>query len=57
MLRKNINIKGKVINNKEMKISQYADNTQIFLVGTEQSLRTIRLDSGTYEDTRGYFYN
>ena len=57
MLRKNINIKGKVINNKEMKISQYADNTQILLVGTEQSLRTIRLDSGTCEDTRGYFYN
>ena len=39
MLRKHINIKGIVINNKEMKISQYADDTQILLDGTEQSLR------------------
>ena len=36
---KNINIKGIVINNKEMKICQYADNTQILLDGTEQSLK------------------
>ena len=39
MLRKNIYIKGKVINNKELKISQYADGTQIILDGTEQYLR------------------
>ena len=38
MLRKKINIKGKAINNKEMKISQYADDTQILLDGTEHSL-------------------
>ena len=50
-------IKGKVISDKEMKISQYADDTQILLDGTEQSLRIIRLVSGTCEDTRGYFYN
>ena len=37
MLRKNINIKGMVMNNKEMKISQYADDTQINLDSTEQS--------------------
>ena len=39
MLRNNINNKGIVINNKEMKISQYADDTQILLDGTERSLR------------------
>ena len=38
-VKKNINIKGIVINNKEMKISQYADDTQILLDGTERSLR------------------
>ena len=39
MLRKNINIQGIVINNKGMKISQYADDTQILLDGTERSMR------------------
>ena len=38
-VKKNINIKGIVINNKEMKIRQYANDTQILLDGTEQSLR------------------
>ena len=38
-VKKNINIKGKVINNKEMKIRQYEDDAQILLDGTEQSLR------------------
>ena len=38
MLGKNINIKRIVINKEEMKISQYADDTQIHLGGTEQSL-------------------
>ena len=36
--KKNINIKGKVINNKAMKISQSTDDTQILLDGTEQVL-------------------
>ena len=36
---KNINIKGIVINDKEMKIRQYANDKQILLGGTEQSLR------------------
>ena len=50
MLRKNINIKGIVINNKEMNISQYEDDTQILLDFTEQSLReSIQLLSKFYK--------
>ena len=39
MLRKNENVKGIIINTKELLLSQYADDTQIFLDGTEDSLR------------------
>ena len=39
MLRNNENITGIKINNKESKLSQYADDTQIFLHGTEISLK------------------
>ena len=39
MIRKHNGIKGIVINNKEYKLSQYADDTQIFLDGTELSLK------------------
>ena len=39
MLRNNENITGIKINNKEFKLSQYADDTQIFLDGTEISLK------------------
>lgn len=35
MLRKNKNVKGISINRKEFLLSQYADDTQIFLDGTE----------------------
>ena len=50
MLRKNINIKGIVINNNAMKISQYADDTQILLEGTERSLReSLRILSKFYK--------
>ena len=50
MLRKNINIKRIVINNKEMKISQYADDTQIRLDSTERSLReSLQILSKFYE--------
>lgn len=34
MIRQDRDIKGIIINNKEFKISQYADDTQIFLNGT-----------------------
>ena len=39
MIKKDINIKGIFINNKEVTLSQYADDTQIFLDGSEMSLR------------------
>ena len=39
MLRNNNDIRGIIINNKEYKISQYADDTQLFLNGSENSVR------------------
>ena len=40
MIRKNDNIRGIRINDSETKLSQHADDTQIFLDGSENSLRT-----------------
>lgn len=40
MIRKNTNIKGITIGHKEFKLSQYADDTTIFLDGTKQSFET-----------------
>ena len=40
MIRMEKNIKGIKINDKEYRLSQYADDTQIFLDGTEESLRS-----------------
>ena len=39
MLRVNENVKGININRKEFLLSQYADDTQIFLDGTAKSLQ------------------
>ena len=49
MLRKNKNVKGISINRKEFLLSQYADDTQIFLDGTEKSLQeTLRVLDNFY---------
>ena len=39
MIRNNNDIHGITKDNKEYKISQYADDTQLFLNGSENSLR------------------
>ena len=39
MILKNNDIKGILINGKEYKLSQYADDTQLILDGTEKSLK------------------
>ena len=39
MIRNNITLKGIFINNKEYKLSQYADDTSVILDGSENSLR------------------
>ena len=39
LIRKNQNIKGICINDKEHKLFQYADDTGIFLEGSENSLK------------------
>ena len=43
MIRNDKNMQGIKINNKEFKLSQYADDTQIFLDGSENSLRQLML--------------
>ena len=44
MIRKYESIRGIIINNKEYKISQYADDTQLLLDGSEESLQeTLRI--------------
>ena len=39
MIRKDNLIKGIILGNKDFKLSQYADDTQIFLDGSEISLK------------------
>ena len=49
MLRKNKNVKGIGINRKEFLLSQYTDDTQIFLDGTDKSLQeTLRVLDNFY---------
>ena len=43
MIRNDGNMQGIKINDKEFKLSQYADDTQVFLDGSENSLRQLML--------------
>ena len=42
-IRTNVNIKGLTMNNHEMKLSQYADDTELFVEYNESTLREICL--------------
>ena len=48
MLRNNQNLKGINIYNREFFLSQYADDTQVFLNGSEKSLREALLITLSY---------
>ena len=41
MVRNDNKLRGIVINNKEFKLCQYADDTQLFLDGSEKSLHQL----------------
>ena len=57
MIRREDNIKGIKINGTEVKISQYADDTQLFLDGTEESLRKTLNILHTFDNMSGLKIN
>ena len=57
MLRNNKNIKGININNREFLLSQYADDTQVFLDGSEKSLSEALLNLDLFHKMSGLNIN
>ena len=57
MLRNNENIKGININNREFLLSQYADDTQVFLDGSEKSLSEALLNLDLFHKMSGLKIN
>ena len=57
MLRNNKNLKGININNREFLLSQYADDTQVFLNDSEKSLREALLILDTFYKMSGLKIN
>ena len=57
MLRNNENIKGININNREFLLSQYADDTQVFLDGSEKSLSEALLNFDLFHKMSGLKIN
>ena len=57
MLRNYKNLKGININNREFLLSQYADDTQVFLGGSEKSLREALLILDTFYKMSGLKIN
>ena len=57
MIRKNQDIRGIFINNRQYKLSQYADDTQLFLDGSEKSLKTALNVFKTFYKISGFKIN
>ena len=57
MLRNNENIKGININNREFLLSQYADDTQVFLDGSEKSFSEALLNLDLFHKMSGLKIN
>ena len=57
MIRNDNNIRGIKIDNKEYKISQYTDDTQLFLNGSENSLRETQDDIQKFYEMSGLMIN
>ena len=55
--RKNDNVKGITVNDKEFLASQYADDTTLILDGSEESLETCLSILKFYADTSGLHIN
>ena len=56
-IRQNTKIKGIKINNKEFKISQYADDTSIFLDGSSDALNCTLIELDKFADISGLKIN
>ena len=57
LIRKNDNVKGITVNNKEFLASQYADDTTLILDGSGESIKTCLSISKFYADTSGLHIN
>ena len=57
MILKDENVKGIKINNKEYKLSQYADDTQMFLDRSELSLKSALVSLRKYYNISGLNIN
>lgn len=57
MIRQNIEIKGITLNEKEYALGQYADDTQLFLDGTESSLEAAIKTLNTFYKMSGLKLN
>ena len=57
MIRNNKDIKGIVIDNNEYKLNQYADDTELFLDGSEKSLKAAIDEINTFYDMSGLKIN